>query len=141
MPCCRVHFSMCSENHEELRTLHWKRLEVEANNDRLMQIEDKKRRKEEEKKIDNVYVELANRDMEMKEKREEEEARERNHAFHVQVQVLLEQLATPENSKAAKKERIAEEAKSLVCLMSEKVQVQYCNSFANCFVVYKQVVN
>jgi len=106
--------SFASLNHEELRTMFHKRLELEAAADREAQLRLKREIMEQEKLADQHYHDLMLADIEARKRREELETIERNRANHVQVQALVEQLASIEDSKAAQAKRIAEEHQYLV---------------------------
>ena len=103
-----------SLNHEELRTQFKKQLELEAAADREAQLRLKREIAEEDKLVNQHYHDLTMADVAARKRREELETIERNRANHVQVQALVEQIASLDDSKAARAKRIAEEHQYLV---------------------------
>jgi len=110
--------SLASSNSEELRTQFNKHLELEAAADREAQIRLKRQIADQARLTDQHYHDLMTADVEARKRREELETIERNRANHVQVQALIEQIASSENSKEARSKRIAEEHQYLVLTLS-----------------------
>jgi len=105
-------------NREELRTLFWKQLELEADADRKAQLRLKDDVAQRRKLEDQHYYELLLADVQARKRREEIETIERNRANYVQVKALVEQIAAADDSKAARAARIAEEHQYLVIIAS-----------------------
>lgn len=110
--------SFGSLNREEIRTQFHKQLELEAAADREAQLRLKREIAEQDRLADQHYHDLMMADVEARMRREELETIERNRANHVQVQALIEQMASMDNSKAARAQRIAEEHQYLVVITS-----------------------
>jgi len=90
---------------------------LEANADRDAQLRLKREIVERDRLADQHYHDLMLADVEARKRREELETIERNRANHLQVQALVEQIASLDSSKAARAERIAEEHKYLVLIL------------------------
>jgi len=112
-------------NHEELRTQFKKQLELETVSDLDAQMRLKRQIEEQQRLADDHYHDLMMADVEARKRREETETTERNRANHVQVQALVEQIASRDDSKAARAQRIAAEHEYLVIMFRYLFHLYY----------------
>jgi len=115
----------CRRCREELRTQFHNQLELEADVDRHAQVRLKGEMADRQRQVDAHYHDLLMADVEQRMRREERETIERNRANHVQVQALVEQIATAEDSKAIRAKRVAEEQQYLVSCRSMLLRCYY----------------